>query len=61
LHLPFATVRSVVAREKIRQSEWYKSLHQDQETAEEAEEVETALEATSGLEHDLQKALRTNL
>ncbi len=61
LNLPFATVRSVVAWDKIRQSEWYRSLHQDQETAAEAEEVETALEATFGLERDLQKALRANL
>jgi RecB family endonuclease NucS len=61
LNLPLPTVRSVVAWLKVRQSEWYKSLHQDQETAEEAEEVETALEATFGLERDLQKALRANL
>jgi RecB family endonuclease NucS len=60
LKLPLRTVSSVVAWEKIRQTEWWKSLHHDGRT-DEAEQVETAIEATFGLERDLQSALRANI
>jgi RecB family endonuclease NucS len=58
LKLPVTTVRAVAAWETMREN---KALHQDQALAPEAEEVETALEATFGLERDLQNALRGNL
>lgn len=54
LDLPLRSVGSVVAWEKIRN-------RQSPPTAEEAEEVETAIEAAFGLERDLQKALRGNI
>ncbi len=61
LDLPLPTVSAVAAWEKIRQSEWYRSQHQDQEKVEDAQEVEAAMEATFGLERDLQMALRASI
>ena len=55
LELPLRTVGSVVAWEKIRNRPTV------QTTAEESEEVETAIEATFGLERDMQSALRKNI
>ena len=60
LKIPWTTVRSVVAWEKIRETDWYKKNHPLTES-ESTEEVETAIEATFGLERDLQVALRANI
>ncbi len=58
LNLPLRTVGSVVAWEKIRKSDWFKTLSNG---SGEGEDVQTAIEATFGLERDLQDALRANI
>ena len=55
LNLPIRTVGSTVAWKKIRSTPGVTL------SAEESESIETAIEATFGLERDLQKALRANL